>query len=201
MIMVEWDIDDVMWMLNYEAAKHCGIPFCNLIDFHANANDLLTPAEKAALNDYYTDPEHFRNIPWGSGLAQIPDLIQFGVKSRLNSNSYTVAGRDFKIAGLREQIPRFDELEQKFGLVDGNTTVKKRFDDSAVILVDDSPYNAATFSGPIIVTPFTPWIQTAKAQSLLRGKEVHYFCYGHPYQAIEIVKNLAIRLTGNHSPS
>lgn len=191
-----WDVDDIMWRQNLEAGRACGIPFEKLIDFHVNENYLLTPEEQAALNARYAAPEHFRDIPWCDGLARIPDLAEYGVRSQVNSNTFSAEGRDLKVTSLRRQIPRLDELEQRFGLVNDKTTVKKRFDDDAVILVDDSPYNAAKFPGPIIVTPMTPWIATEKAQGLLRGKEVHYFTYGYPEEAIEIVRLLAMRLTG-----
>lgn len=194
-VKVVWDIDDVMWRQNYEASRSCGIPFEKLVDFHANENPLLTDAEKARLNACYADPEHFRDIQWGAGLEKIPDLAKCGVTSQLNSNSFSAMVRGLKVAQLRWQIPRIEELEQRFGLVNDKTTIKKRFDDDAVILVDDSPYNAHIFPGHYVVTPFTPWIRTDKAQSLLSGKEVHYFTYGYPEEAIEVVRLLAMRLS------
>lgn len=199
-VKVTWDVDDVFWRQNYYAGLRCGIEFEKLIDFHVNENPILTPEQREALNAQYAKPEHFRDIPWGAGLARIPDLAQYGVHSQVNSNTFSPEGRDLKVMQLRQQIPRIDELEQRFGLVNDKTTVKKRFDDDALILVDDSPYNAQIFPGPYIVTPFTPWIRTDKAQALLTGKEVHYFTYGYPEEAIEIVKLLALRLTGKYPP-
>lgn len=189
-----WDVDDIMWRQNERAAETCGIPFEKLVDFHVNENPLLTAEEKQALNACYANPNHFLAIPWGVGLARIPDLVNYGVRSRINSNTFSAEGRDNKITSLRVQIPRLDELNQHYGLVNDKTTVQKPFDKNDLILIDDSPYNVAKFPGPIIVTPMTPWIVTEKAQGLLRGKEVHYFTYGYPEEAIEIVKLLAIRL-------
>ncbi len=189
-----WDVDDIMWKQNERVAETCKVPFEKLVDFHVNENPLLTAQEKQALNACYANPKNFLNIPWGAGLTRIPDLINYGVRSKVNSNTFSAEGRDNKVTSLRTQIPRLDELEQHYGLVNDKTTVRKPFDENDVILIDDSPYNAAEFPGPIIVTPITPWIVTEKAQALLRGKEVHYFTYGYPEEAIEIVKLLAIRL-------
>lgn len=192
-LKVVWDCDDIFWKQNYEAAAMCGIPFEMLVDFHVNENPLLTDAEKAALNASYADLEHFRNIPWCPGIERIPGLAQYGVKNVSNSNSFSAEVRSLKLQQLRVRIPRLDEMELRWGLVNDRSTVKKRFDDDADVLVDDSPYNAKIFPGPFIVTPVTPWIITPKAQAMLYGKEVHYFTYGCPDEAIEIVRLLALR--------
>lgn len=193
-IKVVWDVDDIMWPQNYEAAKACGIEFERLVDFRVNENELLTTEEKQRLNARYASLEHFRNIPWCRGLANIPGLAAYGVRSQVNSNTFSAEGRNLKVMQLHQQIPRLDELAQRFDLVNEKNTGKKRFDDDAMILVDDSPYTIAEFPGPIAVTPVTPWIITPKAQALMRGKEMHYFTYGHTEEAIEIVRLLAIRL-------
>jgi len=197
-LKVNWDCDDIFWKQNYEAAVMCGIPFEKLVDFHVSENPILTDAEKVALDACYADPEHFRNIPWCPGIERIPDLVQYGVKNVSNSNSFSEEVRSLKLTQLRARLPRLDEMELQWGLVNGSSTVRKRFDDDADVLVDDSPYNAKIFPGRYIVTPFTPWIITPKAQAMLQGKEVHYFTYGYPDEAIEIVRLLALREADRH---
>lgn len=185
-----FDLDDTGWGLSERVAQKVGVDFADLIDFHILKNERITMEQRLAINDYYRDPEIFRGIEFYPGFAQIMELKALNAVIQVNSNSLGEEVRDIKIKQTLSEVPGLRREHLRFGLVNENTTIRKRFDDDTYILVDDSPYNIAISPATWNIVPRKPWNQTKKAAEIMRGKSVIFVPPGDFYKIIRTIANI-----------
>lgn len=188
--LVVWDIDDIAWDLQGRVAKQLGIPFQDLVEFHILENTLLTMEQRLAVNDYYRDPSHFRNIEFYDGFERVTELEQHGARLQFNSNSFSATVAEDKKSQIRTFVPHARPEMFCFNVVDGNTTIKKKYPDDSFIVIDDSPYNIALSPAPYNIMPIVPWTQTAKAKALVAAKKVFYVPQGDLEAIYRLVRQL-----------
>lgn len=172
---VVFDLDDVAHDPNYRIAQHLGIDYEDIVEFHTLENPRLPMEIRIAINNCYADASFFRNIKFYPGFERIMELQQkYPVLVQVNSNSFGVDVRDCKFCAVRQTIPDLPPEQMQLGIVGAQTTLRKRFDDDTIILIDDSPYNIALSPAKLNILPIQPWNQTRKALDLMTGKPIKF---------------------------
>lgn len=187
---VVFDIDDIVWGGQRRVAARLGIPFELLEEFHILENQRLTEAQRLAVNNCYRDPSFYRDIPFFPGFERILELEKFGARLQFNSNCFSQEALESKRDQIRIVLPDARPEQFRFNLVDGSTTIKKKFDDDSFIVVDDSPYNIAKSPAPYNIMPIVPWTQTPKALEMVSGKKVFYVPEGDMEAIYRVVRQL-----------
>lgn len=187
---VVFDIDDIVWGSQRVVAREFNIPFELLDEFHILENSKLTYEQRLAINAYYGGPKFGRNIEFYPGFEKILELEKFGAIIQFNSNGFSVTALNDKRDRIRAVLPNVRPEQFRFNLVDGSTTIKKKFDDDSFIVIDDSPYNIAQSPALHNIMPIVPWTQTAKARQIVRDKNVHYVPEGDLESIYNLVRQL-----------
>lgn len=170
-----FDLDDVAHDFTLRVARAVGVDYDKIQDFRTSENTHLSPEERQALVAAFHRDDFFQNIQFYPGFERIMEVEQkHPTKVWVNSNAFTVGGRDGKFRSLRKSVPDLPPSQIRLQLIDHSKTTSKRFDDDTLILVDDSPYNVAQSPAQLNIVPIQPWNQTPKAFTLMAGKSVRF---------------------------
>ncbi len=190
--LVVWDIDDIVWDSQGRISERLNIPFQDLVEFHILENERLTIEQREAVNACYQDCVFYRDIKFYPGFERIMELEQYGARLQFNSNQFSLEVAEDKKQQIRAILPDARPEIFHFNIIDGATTIKKKFPDDSFIVIDDSPYNIARSPAPHNIMPIVPWTQTAKAQAMVAHQNVYYVPQGDLEAIYRLVRHILL---------
>lgn len=188
--LVVFDIDDVTWDGQGRVAERFNIPFESLVEFRILENHSLTYRQRLSINEFYRMPEYYENIKFYDGFADIMELESAGARLQFCSNQFTQEGVDSKVSQILAAVPSVRPEIFHFNIVDGHTTIKKKYPDESFIVIDDNPYSIAKSPAPHNIMPILPWTQTPKAKAMVATKNVYYVPKGDLPAIYSLVRKL-----------
>ncbi len=174
--LVVYDIDDIVWLLNYRIAEDLGIDENRFLStFSVKDNPLLSRDERQKIIAAFADSRYFENIQFMTGVENILAPQQLGAKVVFNSNSFSERIAELKTEQLLAAVPGLRQEQIQMHIIHYGKTHKKALDPSTTILVDDSPFNVALSPALMNVMPaWMPWSYSDEAIEQLADKPVKW---------------------------
>lgn len=169
-----FDIDDVMHLLEHRIADDLGIDINRfLYTFSIRDNPQLTPSEKKAIIEAFSNPKYFRDIDFLPGVERITEPQEFGALVGANSNAFSKEIGELKREQLLAAVPNLKPEQIQINIIHYGETHRKELDPRTTILHDDSPFNVAMSPALLNSMPnWMSWTHSREALQQMTGKVV-----------------------------
>lgn len=172
-IVVEYDMDDIMWDLCGFIGRNLGLDMRNWIDFHIQEIPYFTDEQKKSILEAFGDVETFKQLKFYPDVDRILRVRKFGAEVRVKSSSGNQDIIDYKIWALKRAVPGITEDDMELNLIQLGETVHKHYESTTLIAIDDNSYNIAVSDAKWNIMPsWQPWSVSPKALQTVANRQV-----------------------------
>lgn len=173
-MVVVFDVDDILWGLNYFVTNKLDIDINLIKKFSINDNDTLSLEQKSSIIKEYRNPDTLSKLSWFDGVEDLNALQRDGVEVRIKSNCLSEEIKYIKLKRLID-ILNIPIENIQLDVITMSEIKKKEISDDVDIFVDDSPYNIVSSNAKLNLMIRYPWNISDEAKELVRNKNVRYF--------------------------
>lgn len=168
---VVFDLDDVLWPLNYVACQLLNIDYSKMVTFGIGDKSELTADEYERLTNLFEDPELWKHIKWEEKALDIYKLERYNAEIYIDSNCKNQDVADFKRSFLSNTLQIPDER-----IILNVTQSPKVVKSDTFIFVDDLMTNIQNSRATHNIMPTKLWNRPfPNVYRFVRFKDIYNF--------------------------
>ncbi len=191
-----YDIDDVLWGLNFRVMERLGLEYAKITDVDYARTD-FSPEESERVFRAYEDPELFVDMDFYPGIERLLDVEKYGAEIYINSCACSDAVVKQKYQEMRRALPNLKTERLNIHSIAGQTKYAKTIDANTLIFVDDGPHNIARSQAKYNIMPRKPWNTSESAKRFQGRAPGEVILVDNLIEAIEKVEEIVRAELGN----
>lgn len=172
---IVFDMDDIMWGLNYRVCDILGIDINRITNFSIGKCTMLTKQEQENIIHMYSNASTFRDIVFFPKVKKIMSLQETGYRVSICSNALSKEIADLKFEQLKSHITGIKDEQININVIDNKQHNKKKLINNIWRFIDDSSYNVALSNATFNYMKKYPWNQSEDGQITVGSKPTMYF--------------------------